>query len=600
MKSLTLLALIALLAGPASAQTNIPVGALVAEGEARWEDALRLYRAQLDREPAAAELWLRVADIEARLGRASESIAALERAASARPSDATISSRLSQAYAAQGHAIAAQRAIESALAVQPSSEEYLRAHATLSTWAGNYGPAARSYRKLRQAQPQDTDLALALARVSVWDGDSDAAASAYRDYLKGSNPLPEAWLELARAESWRGNAIAAVDALDQYRDRFGATEAYLRERVYVLARSGRPREALRDLAPLVAAAPNDYELQLSRTVALASLRNHGAAASSLARIDALKPDHSDTRDAESLVRSLLGSTVGPSTTFYNDSDGLQIFKAAPRLDVGFKSDTRFHGGYELIELEARVGSGLEPVSGGRSARVEHGWAGLTQRIGPLTFGGTVGQARVESHSLNTYAALVKFTPADTLTVAAERSSGFATISPRTVSLGITKITNRSAIDWTMAMRYHLALEAAYEELSDGNTRWEIFVAPRAAVARTQRLNLDLGLLVHQFGARQNLDNGYYDPRRYEYYAVVVSPYWKVSENVGLGASAGIGGQRDAADSRFRLGSNASAEATFGIYGPWLLKVHGSTTNNRRLDSGAFRGVSGGIVLLRRF
>ena len=108
------------------------------------------------------------------------------------------------------------------------------------------------------------------------------------------------------------------------------------------------------------------------------------------------------------------------------------------------------------------------------------------------------------------------------------------------------------------------------------------------------------MLLHQFGARQDLDHGYYDPRRYEYYAVVISPYWKVAENIGVGASAGLGGQRDDSDGRFRLGSNASAEATFGIYGRWLLKIHGSTTNNRRFASGAFRGVSGGMVLLRRF
>ena len=593
-------ALIALVAGPAGAQPNVPASGLVAEGEGRWEDALRLYRAHIEREPATVDPWLRIAAIEARLGRARESIAALQHAAAARPGDASISSQLSQAYAAQGHAMAALHAIEAALAVQPVTEEYLRAHATLATWAGDYDAAARSYRRLRQAHPEETDLALALARVSVWNGHSDAAASAYRDYLKGSNPLPEAWLELGRTESWRGNVIAALAALEQYRRRFGATEAYLRERVYVLARGGRPRDALRELEPLLVASANDYELQLSRTVALASMRRYGAAASSLARIDALKPDHTDTRAAKDLVRSSLGSNAGPSTTFYSDSDGLRVVRAAPRFDVGLKSDTRFHGGYELVELEARSGSGLEHVSGGSNAKVEHGWAGLTQRIGALALAGSVGQARAESTSLNTYAAVVTFTPADTIVVAAERSSGFAAISPRAASLGISKTTHRSTIDWALAMRYHVALEAVHEQLSDGNARWEVFVAPRAAIARTQRLNLDLGLLLHQFGARQNLDHGYYDPRRYEYYALVASPYWKVSENIGVGASAGLGGQRDDSDSRFRVGSNASAEASFGIYGRWLLKVHGSTTNNRRLDSGAFRGVSGGIVLLRRF
>jgi hypothetical protein len=65
-------------------------------------------------------------------------------------------------------------------------------------------------------------------------------------------------------------------------------------------------------------------------------------------------------------------------------------------------------------------------------------------------------------------------------------------------------------------------------------------------------------------------------------------------------SAGIGGQRDDSSSAFRLGGNASAEATFGIYERWLLKMHASTTTNRRLESGAFRGYGGGVVLLRRF
>ena len=46
--------------------------------------------------------------------------------------------------------------------------------------------------------------------------------------------------------------------------------------------------------------------------------------------------------------------------------------------------------------------------------------------------------------------------------------------------------------------------------------------------------------------------------------------------------------------------NTSVEATFGIYREWVLKVQGGATNNRRVDSGAFRGTSGGVVLLRRF
>ena len=590
-----------LTAGSAAAQSAVPEAGLAAEGEGRWSDALRIYRGELERNPRAVDLWLRVADIEAALGHTEAVIAALDAAASAAPGSAPIHARLSQAYAATGHATAALRAIEAALALEPRSIEYVRAHATLATWAGEYAAAARSHRTLIAAEPGEASHVLALARVNLWSGRSDAAVSAYRTYVSGAAALsPEAWLELARAESWRGNAAGALGALAQYHARFGGTPVYQRELASTLARVGRPRAALRHLDALVASAPGDYELQLSRTVALASVRRHGAASSSLHGADALKPGHTDTRAAESLLRTLLGSSAGPETNVYSDSDGLQTVRFAPRFDLGFRSDTRVQGGYEHLDLRASTGSGLDQVSGPATAAMDHGFAGVSQRLGPLTVGATLGHARTDTDERTTYSASVRFAPADTLTASVERASGFFTISPRTVGLGLTRIGHKAQVDWSPSLRTHLALEGTYEELSDGNARWEVFASPRVATVRTQYLNLDLGLLLHQFGADEDLDHGYYDPRRYESYSVVVMPYWKVSENIGVAIMGGLGGQRDDRSPAFRLGANASAEATFGIYERWLLKVHGSTTNNRRLDSGAFRGYSGGVVLLRRF
>ena len=240
------------------------------------------------------------------------------------------------------------------------------------------------------------------------------------------------------------------------------------------------------------------------------------------------------------------------------------------------------------------------MAASKNAAVSHGWAGLTQRIGRLTVAGTLGQARLESHDLVTYSGTMQVAPSDTFAFSLERRSTFAAISPRTVALGLSRLIHRGQIEWTPAIRYVVAADASYEELSDGNERWEMFVAPRAAVARTEHLNLDLGLMAHRFGATRDLQNGYYDPREYEYYSVVIAPYLKISDNVGVNVSAGLGAQRDDASTAFRFGGNASAEATFGIYERWLLKVHGSTTTNGRLESGAFRGYSSGLVLLRRF
>jgi hypothetical protein len=137
-------------------------------------------------------------------------------------------------------------------------------------------------------------------------------------------------------------------------------------------------------------------------------------------------------------------------------------------------------------------------------------------------------------------------------------------------------------------------------LTDGNRRWEFTFSPRYSVARLERLNLDLGLIVSQLSTKTNFDNGYYDPSRYQYYGFTAYPYWKVRESIGLGMSLGLGAQRDDFSPAFRLGGNATAEATFGIYSPWALKVSGGGISNQRLGSGAFGGYSAGVSVIRRF
>jgi hypothetical protein len=120
------------------------------------------------------------------------------------------------------------------------------------------------------------------------------------------------------------------------------------------------------------------------------------------------------------------------------------------------------------------------------------------------------------------------------------------------------------------------------------------------MVRTTRLNLDLGLSAYRLGTAQDLTNGYYDPRLYEQYAVTVYPYFKLAENVGIAVSAALGTQREETSRPFRFGGSVSSEATFGIYEPWVLKVGGSATLNRRLDSGAYRGLGAHVLLVRRF
>jgi tetratricopeptide (TPR) repeat protein len=544
----------------------------------------------------AAAIWLSAAN---GFAQSDASIDALQRAVEASPSDPRAYVRLSQAYASANYPEAALAAIEGALALAPDVPENHRAKATLATWAGKYAAAQDAYRHLRRLGVDDPELSLGLARVSAWAGKTDDAVDAYRRYLFIHPEASGVWLELARTESWRGNYAAALSVLDEYRDRFGASREYTRERAGVLASGGRPTEAIRLSTPSLE-EPDSYRDNVTRTIALAMREQTREALDSLEAIRRSHPDVPETQAVERVVRTLLASTAEPRATIYNDSDSLQVERLAPWVNVALTTGTQFRAGYEHETFEAGSGSGLEQRGGAQDARHEHIWLGAAQRVGAVTVRGRLGFASSVGHDVTTYAVGLHVRPVDTFTMSLDRSSGLLAISPRTLGLGLTRLGHQVRLAWQPTLRVGVDLEGSYETFSDGNERWEVRLAPRRSVARSQRINLDLGFSIYQLGASLDLDNGYYDPRRYENYSLTAHPYLKVSENVGLGGLLAVGVQRDDRSPSFRLGTNAAAEATFGIYEPWVLKISGSVTTNQRLDSGAFTGYGGGVSLARRF
>ena len=419
------------------AQSPVPPAGLAAEAAGEWAQALDVYKKALDREPHDASLWVRVADIEARLGNPERSAAALQHASKETPADAALLHRLSQAYAVIDQPLAALEAIERALALSPDSVDFLRARGTLATWVADYGRAQDSYRRLSRLQPDDHDVALSLARVSAWGGRTDAASEAYSRYLRARPDAAPVWIELARTEAWRGNYGAALEHLETYQKRFGKDEKYSREVAAVLARSGRPGKALDTLEPMLRLHPDDYDLNLTRTIALTMQRRAREASDALETVQRLQPDTRDTQSAERVVRATLASAADPGMTVYGDSSGLEVQRFAPRATVSLASGTTFAAGSEHEMLTARAGSGLEQVGGGEDARHDQIWVSAAQQLGRVNLRGRVGRARTAVQDLTTYAIGADLTPLDGLKVSAERSSGFYVVSPRTVGLGLT-------------------------------------------------------------------------------------------------------------------------------------------------------------------
>jgi tetratricopeptide (TPR) repeat protein len=441
---------------------------------------------------------------------------------------------------------------------------------------------------------------LSLARVSAWGGRTDAAVDAYRRYLQVEPSAAGVWIELAKTEAWRGNYGAALKNLETYRTRFGEDEAYSRETAAVLARAGRPGRALDTLEPMLRQHPEDYDLNLTRTIALTMQGRTREATEALDTLRRLQPDTPDTQSAERVVRGVLASTAEPAVSVYSDSSGLEVQRFAPRATVQLATGTSFAGGYDHETLTAPQGSELAPLDGSVNARHDQLWVSAGQKVGFGYLRGRLGQERTEAGDFTAYAVRADLVPADGVQLSIERNSGLYLVSPRTIDLGLRQVSHRAQLDWSPNVRSRVVADALYQTLSDGNERWELTFSPRFGVARMERVNLDLGAVVSRLGTTTNFSHGYYDPRRYEFYAGAVYPYWKVSEGIGLGLSLSLGAQRDDFSPSFRLGGNATGEATFGIYNAWVLKVTGGGTLNQRLGSGAFRGYGAGVSLIRRF
>ena len=527
-------------------------------------------------------------------------IARLQASAKADPSQPAVLVRLSQAYAVANQPRAALEAIEGALALDPMNAEYLHARAILATWATFYGRARDSYKALAKVQPADAEVTLNYARVSAWAGDTDRAVNEYRKYLAAHPEATSVWLELARAESWRGNYAVALDELNDVRTRFGESPERLMEVANVLANAGRPSRAEELVRSLLETTPDNSQLNLTRTVALARQQRARDAFESLETFQSLGSDPVAIRSAERVLRAELASTAEPRVSAYSDSDQLSVQRFSPTVTLALSSGTRISGGYERTRLSSAMGSGLEQLDGSTTADVAHIGVGALQKMGRVSVGAQIGQATVKGRERTTYTVAAQAKPIDTLFVGAERSEGLFIVSPRTVGLGMTQLAHRAYGHLMLGMRYHVAADVLHQDLSDGNTRLEINVSSRRSMARRARFNLDLGASAYVLETSRDLNNGYYDPRRYEFYAINVFPYFKLHENVGLALTLAGGPQRDTNSPSYKFGGTVSGEATFGIYAPWVLTLNGSATMNQRLDSGAFRGLGGSVALVRRF
>ena len=442
LRTFVLASVVSSMSAAAAAAPRAQSGAGQQETTAAADETIRGLRAMIAADPHRSDAWVQIADIEAARGNIAGCLDALHQAVLASPGNPSLYSRLSQAYASAGYGKAALQAIDGALALQPNHTEYIRARAMLSTWVGDYGRAREDYRRLQALHPTDLEIVLALARVSAWAGDTDRAVKEYKRYLRTRGADAAVWMELAKAESWRGNFAAAIDALETFKAGGGNTDQYLAQTAAVYANAGRPRRAEDLVSGLLSEAPRDYDLNLTRAIALAGQQRAKAAFESLDTLRQVSPDRPETRTAEHVLRTLLASSAESPLTTYADSDDLTVQKFAPRAVVALSSGAWLSAGFERSRLDARTGSGLDRLDGRTDANYEHLWTGVAQRLGGITLSGQVGYATTGPRVGTTYGVGIDARLADTVRFALARASAPFVVSPRTLDLGLTAVSRR--------------------------------------------------------------------------------------------------------------------------------------------------------------
>lgn len=518
------------------------------------------------------------------------------------PDDAAAQFRLAQGWAAAKQPTQAMEAVERALALAPQNAEYWSARAQYANWLGHRAEACDALARVVVLQPENDDALLSLARSESWAGRLDSSVRHFRRYVKRHADDKAARMDHIKTESWRGNYATALALLEEYGAKFGTGFDYRKQKARILASAGRVTEAQELLNALLKEAPDDYELHFTQTLIYHNGRQPRLAVESLSELTRCKGSPAEVADARRLVTTELRDQVMVGAEYYTEKDSVKILRYYSEGRLQLNPEVRLLARVEGNDLWADRGSGLENVDGHQHASYERALAGAEWRLSPqwdLELLGGMAEAD-KTYTTGIYHLLANYQPVDTLAFLFDSSYDYYAVSPRAVSLGIRREDNRLQADWDVDLTYHVAAAAAYDMFSDSNQRWEALLAPRAAVVRSQSINLDVGPHLWWYGFSDDLNHGYYDPYLFQRYAWNTYVYWKISGDDGIGAVVSLGEQKDDRESKFTFSASWDLEGRFGVYRDWMLVLRVADMHN----SGGMAGGGGARIytaqLTRRF
>jgi len=493
---------------------------------------------------------------------------------------------------------AANKAVEMA----PDNSEYLRTRIDIEVWDGRYTEAERDLKTLL-ARGEDPKQLKRLAMVQSWANELDASSETFDGYHAVAPNDTDALLNHARIESWRGDYPKALALLDQFRASGGDETVYREETAIILAWADRPDSSLAVSAGQVEAHPESTKFLFGEAVALSRGQRYEESFQRYDELVAKRPDGSDVKELGRVLRTPFRPYVRGDVDYTHDSDTIDKVFSQVGGGYHFGYDTEVTAGFRDHWLHADIGSGLERADGGENINITEPYVGISHVLLPsLKLGGEIGVATASNSGGTemTYKVEAAWRPVETLRVNVRHDRRFHDVSPRAVSLNITREETALGITYTPDLLWTLEAGGAYASFSDGNDRTGGYVAARRAVLRTQEVNLDLGLSANISGFEHDLNNGYYDPDLLENYAALAYIYRKIDDDNGISLVLSAGAQRDDDMSGYNFAGNAIVHGYFGIFEDWLLEVKGGVSRGLSDQGSGYTAGTAGLSLTRRF
>lgn len=579
----------------------LPEAGLAAEARQDWPEAARIYRDVLAAQPDHLALWQRLAQIEAAAGNTTQAADALGRVAALLPADAGAQSVHSSALAMDNRPTEALTAIQRALALQPDNVDYLLAQSQLANWTGDAALALDSLERAVALAPERTDLLDDIARSHAWQGDLTGAIALMDVYLSSHPDDRVARLDRVYFVTWRGDYARAIEALDVLESDFGADAASQSLRARMLAWAARRHQSLAINTPLLAAAPDDYQLNYTQVLALRQGMIPAQAQPYLDTVRRLQPDSRETADLSRSTRVIQASRISAYSDFFEDSDDIRTIRYGVNARLALDDRWWLLASAGENRVRAPIAGQFAPPSGGNNVRDRRGTVGLRHALNAdLAVTARAGVSDLDTRSSTGLLSLeIEGLPSDTFgyLVALERDRVSA--SPKPLDLGITREGAHSRVQVRPTLRDTFDAGASYDEYSDDNERVNLDAAWRHAVMRGPRLQLDLGLSGEWLHFDKDPGNGYYSPDSYRRFSAIGGAYVPITDDSGLSIQLGVGIQRDEDFNNWERASDVSIEYTTGIFKDWQLKVRAGYAE-RVQNTGAFEGSSLSINIERRF